>query len=158
MGLDAYVRCTCIRNGRAKPHPFPDRLTLDETAEPVLMGDPSEEDWLVHDRWFADSCEHSGYLVSERLGNISMASHLREFFRSLEGTPGPRFPVLLKKVLYDGTHSGDWIPSEQTVDLLKEVDTVLHSKDILADSEKEFCLSIKKLCMASIETGNPIVF
>jgi hypothetical protein len=158
MGLDAHVRCACIRDGLAKSHPFPDRLTLDETAEPVLTGDPSEEDWLVHDRWFADSCEHSGYLLSERLGNISMASHLREFLRPLEGHPRPRFPILLEKVLYDGTHSGDWIPSERTVDLLKEVETVLHSKDILADSEKEFFLSMKKLCRASIETGNPIVF
>jgi hypothetical protein len=65
---------------------------------------------------------------------------------------------LLEKVLYDGTHSGDWIPSEQTVDLLKEVNTVLHSSDILADSEKEFLLSMQRLCNASMETGNPIVF
>ncbi len=87
-----------------------------------------------------------------------MASHLREFLRPLDGHPGPRFPILLEKVLYDGTHSGDWIPSEQTVDLLKEVDIVLHSREILGDAEKEFFLSMKRLCKASIETGNPIVF
>ena len=31
MALDAFVRCTCIREGKAKPHPFPDRLTFDES-------------------------------------------------------------------------------------------------------------------------------
>jgi hypothetical protein len=158
MGLDAYVRCTCVRDDKAKPHPFPDRLTFDETAEPVLTGDPSVKEWTAHDRWFAKSCEHGGYLVSERLGNISMVAHLQSFVRALQGRPEPRFPILLEKVLYNGTHSGDWISREQATDLLKEVDTVLHSGDILADSEKEFFSSMRRLCEASIETGNPIVF
>jgi len=158
MGLDAYVRCTCIRDGRAKPHPFPDRLVFDEKAEPVLTGDPSTDEWTAHDRWFPESCEHGGYLVSERLGNISLAAHMREFLHGLEGDPGPRFPILLQKVVYDGTHCGDWISSEQAVKLLKEVDIVLHSSDILANSEKEFFSSMKRLCEASVATGNPIVF
>src|SRR5580692_5310288 len=97
-----------------------------------------------------------GYLVSERLGNISMAAHLRGLVRSLEGHPGPGFPILLEKVLYDGTHAGDWIPREQATDLLKEVDTVLDSSNILDDSEKEFFSSMRRLCEASIKTGNPI--
>ena len=79
MGLDAYLRCRCIQDGLAKPHPLPERLTLDETMEPVLTGDPSMDEWNAHDRWFAESCEHSGYLLSERLGDISMVAHLREF-------------------------------------------------------------------------------
>jgi len=41
---------------------------------------------------------------------------------------------------------------------LKEVETVLHSSDILADSEKEFFNNMKQLCEASIATGNPIMF
>jgi hypothetical protein len=158
MGLDAHVRCTCIRDGRAKPHPFPDKLTLDETAEPDLTGDPSPDEWTAHERWFAESCEHSGYLLTEHLGNISRTAHVREFLRSLQGDPGPRFPILLTKVVYDGTHSGDWISSEQAAELLQEVNTVLHSSDILAESEKEFFGNMKRLCEASIETGNPIVF
>lgn len=158
MGLDAHVRCRCIQDGRAKPHPFPERLIVDETANPVLTGEPSDEESTVHDRWLAESCEHAGYLVSERLGNISMIAHLREFLRALQGDPGPRFPILLAKVVYDGTHSGDWISSEKAAGLLQEVNTILHSGDILADSEKEFFASMKRLCEASIETGNPIVF
>jgi len=158
MSLDAFVRCTCIREGKAKPHPFPDRLTFDESGEPTLTGDPSEEEWEAHDQWVGESCEHEGYLLSMFLGNITRLGNLRTFLRGLQGSPGPRFPILLEKVLYDGTHTGDWISSKDAVKLLKEVNTVLHSSDILADSEKEFFTNMKLLCEASIATGNPIMF
>jgi len=158
MSLDAFVRCTCIRDGKAKPHPFPDRLTFDESGEPSLTGDPSEDEWEAHDRWLGESCEHEGFLVSEALGNITRVGNLRSFLRALQGDPGPKFSILLKKVLYDGTHTGDWIPINESPALLKEVETVLHSSDILADSEKEFFNSMKRLCEASIATGNPIMF
>ena len=69
-----------------------------------------------------------------------------------------KFPVLLEKVLYDGTHTGDWISSKVAAKLLKEVDIVLHSSDILSDSEKEFFTNMKQLSEASIATGNPIMF
>jgi hypothetical protein len=158
MALDAYVRCTCIRDGKAKPHPFPDRLTFDEGAEPTLTGDPSDEEWDAHDRWVGDSCAHGGYLLSESLGNITLVAHLRSFLRALQGTPGPRFRILLTKVIYDGTHTGDSIPSDDTAELLREVETVLHSSDILADAEKEFFMTMKQLCEASLATKNPIAF
>jgi len=158
VSLDAFVRCTCIRDGKAKPHPFPDRLRFDESGEPILTDDPSEEEWDAHDQWLGNSCEHQGYLLSLFLGNITRVKNLRGFLRGLQGTPGPRFPILLEKVLYDGTHTGDWISSKIAAKLLKEVDTVLHSSDILADSEKEFFANMKLLCEASITSGNPIMF
>ncbi|MGB8594609.1 MAG: hypothetical protein WCD48_03845 [Candidatus Sulfotelmatobacter sp.] len=158
MSLDAFVRCTCIREGKAKPHPLPDRLTFDESGEPTLTGDPSEEEWEAHDQWVGESCEHEGYLLSMFLGNITRLGNLRTFLRGLQGSPGPRFPILLEQVLYDGTHTGDWISSKDAAKLLKEVNTVLHSSDILADSEKEFFTNMKLLCEASIATGNPIMF
>ena len=80
------------------------------------------------------------------------------FYARCKASPGPKFPILLKKVLYDGTHTGDWIPIKESPALLKEVDTVLHSSDILAESEKEFFNNMKQLCEASIATGNPIMF
>lgn len=50
------------------------------------------------------------------------------------------------------------ISSKIAAKLLTEVDTVLHSSDILADSEKEFFDNMKQLCEASVATGNPIMF
>ncbi len=158
MSLDAFVRCTCIREGKAKPHPLPARLIFDESGEPTLTGDPSEEEWEAHDQWMGESCEHEGCLLSVFLGNITKLGNLRSFLRGLQGSPGPRFPILLEKVLYDGTHTGDWISSKEAAKLLKEVSLVLHSSDILADSEKEFFTNMKLLCEASIATGNPIMF
>jgi hypothetical protein len=158
MALDAFVRCTCIRDGKAKPHPFPERLTFDESGEPTLSGDPTEEEWEAHDRWLSESCEHEGCLLSLFLGNITRVGNLRSFLRGLQGNPGPKFPILLEDVLYDGTHTGDWIVSKEAAKLLKEVETVLHSSDILADSEKEFFNNMKLLCEASVATGNPIMF
>lgn len=158
MALDAYVRCRCIQDGRAKPHPFPEMLSFDESGEPFLDDDASEEQWEAHDTWFAESCEHGGYIVAESLGNITKISRLREFLEHLEGTPGPRFPLLLESVVYNGTHTGDSIPASQSAALLKEVKVVLQSSDILTASEREFFETMKRLCEASIETGNPIMF
>ena len=158
MSLDGYVRCTCIRDGKAKPHPFPKRFMWDESGAPSLKGDPTEKEWEAHDRWIQRSCEHHGFLVSEFLGNITRAKNVHEFLRGLQGTPGPKFPILLKKVVYDGTHTGDWIPVKQSPALMREVDLVLASRDILTQGEKEFFEAMKRLCEASIATGNPIVF
>ena len=159
MALDAYVRCTCIRDREVKkPYPFPDRFMWDESNAPSLSGDPTEDEWEAHDLWVQNSCKHEGFLVSEFLGNITRIKNVREFLRGLQGNPGPKFPVLLKKVVYDGTHTGDWIPIKQSPALLKEVNLVLGSSDILTQGEKEFFESMKRLCEASIATGNPIGF
>jgi len=159
MSLDAYVRCTCIRDGKAnKPHPFPDRFIGDESGAASLSGDPTEEEWEAHDQWVQDACEHEGFLVAEALGNITRVQNVRGFLRGLQGAPGPKFPILLNNVVYDGTHTGDWIPVKQSPALLREVNLVLQSSDILKPGEKEFFQSMKRLCEASIASGNPIVF
>ena len=159
MSLDGYVRCTCIREGKVKNrHPLPDRLTWDETGAPSLSGDPDDEEWEAHDTWVQNACEHQGFIASEFLGNINRIRNVREFLKGLQGDPGPKFPILLKKVVYDGTHTGDFLPAKQTPALVKEVDLVLGSKDILTQGEREFFESMRRLCEASLATGNPIGF
>src|ERR1700733_1313023 len=74
------------------------------------------------------------------------------------GTPGPRFSSFLEKDLYGGTHTGDWISSKIAEKLLKGADTVLRSSHILEYSEKEFFNNMKLLCVASVATGNPVMF
>jgi hypothetical protein len=116
MSLDGFVRCTCIRDGRAKPHPFPERFRGDEPGLPWLS-DPSEDEWETHDRWLQESCEHEGYLVSEGLGTGMRAQQLREFLRGLQGEPG--LPILLKKVVDDGTHAADGLPVKESPALFR---------------------------------------
>jgi len=60
--------------------------------------------------------------------------------------------------VHNGTHSGDWISSKQALVLLEEVRTVLHTGKTLDDPDNDFFVSVKRLCEASIATGNPIVF
>jgi hypothetical protein len=88
------------------------QATVDESSTPSLTGDPTHEEWEAHDEWLADSCEHGGYLLSLFLCNITRVKNLRGFLRGLQGRPGPRFPMLLEKVLYNGTHKGFWLRSE----------------------------------------------
>ena len=110
MSLDGFGRCACIRDGKARPHPFPDRPIFDESGGPRLTGDRSEQEWEADDPGPGESYKHEGYLLSLFLGNIT------------------------------------------------EVDTVLHSSDVLEDSEKEFFNNMKLLCETSVATGNPVMF
>jgi hypothetical protein len=73
MGLNAWVCCNCIKEGKAPPHPFPELLAFDETGEPTLKsdGDINLKLWLKHDKWYRVSCPHSGYPLDKRLGKIS---------------------------------------------------------------------------------------
>lgn len=39
IGLNAWVHCTCIKEGTAPPDPFPELLVFDQTGEPTLKGE-----------------------------------------------------------------------------------------------------------------------
>jgi hypothetical protein len=86
-----------------------------------------------------DLSSRSSWAISQRSGTCAAS------FATCRESPDHDFP-------------GDWIPVKESPALLKEVNTVLHSSDILAESEKEFFTNMKLLCEASIATGNPIMF
>ena len=155
MGLDAFVCCNCVREGKARPHPFPELLAFDKTGEPILrkQGEISLDLWLAHDKWHRDSCPHSGYLVQKRLGNVTAVAYVRGFF---ENNSPNSFPILLERVVYSGTHSGDLVAAKDVTQLLTETRRLqgLTSDSIIL----EFANDVIQLAEASIATGNPIVF
>jgi len=155
MGLDASVRCNCIKEGKARPHPFPELLTCDEAGEPTLKGNRNTnlKLWLKHEEWYRDSCPHSGYLVKKRLGNMASVACVRGF---LENHAPDRFPLLLERVVYSGTHSGDWVAVSDVPQLLTETRRLqgLTSDPLIL----RFTNDVVELAEASISTGNPIVF
>ena len=155
MGLDASVRCNCIKEGNAPPHPFPELLAFDETGEPILKGDGHIDLklWLKHDKWYRDSCPHSGYLVEKRLGNIAAVAYVRGF---LENNSRNSFPLLLERVVYNGTHSGDWVAASDVPQLLTETRRLqgLTNDPLILQLTND----VVELAEASIATGNPIVF
>jgi hypothetical protein len=155
MGLDASVRCNCIKEGKALPHPFPELLAFDETGEPTLRkeGQISLDLWAVHDEWYRNSCSHSGHLVDRRLGNIGLVAHVREFLQ--RNSPND-FPLLLERVVYSGAHCGDWLAAGDVPRLLAETRRLqgLTSDPLIF----QFTNDVTALAEASLATGNPIVF
>lgn len=155
MGLNGSVHCNCIKEGKAPPHPFPELLAFDETGEPTLMreGQIDLNLWLAHDKWYRNSCPHSGYVIERRLGNIAQVGHLREF---LERNSANQFPLLIERVVYSGAHSGDWIAANVVPQLLAETRRLqgLTSDPLIL----QFANDVAELAEASIATGNPIVF
>ena len=97
MGLNAWVHCNCVKEGKAPPHPYPELLVFEETGEPALVcnGEISLDQWKRHDAWYRNSCRHSGTLIDKPLGNIALVAHVREFIKT--NSPGD-FPLLLERV------------------------------------------------------------
>jgi hypothetical protein len=155
MGLDASVHCNCVKEGKAPPHPFPELLAFDETGEPTLKSDAdiSLKLWSKHDKWYRDSCPHSGHLVEKHLGNISLVACVRGF---LEDNSRNSFPLLLERVVYSGTHSGDWVAASEVPQLLTETRRLQGSTSDPVIIQ--FTNDVIELAEASIATGNPIVF
>ena len=155
MGLNAWVCCNCAKEGLAQPHPFPELLVFNETGEPTLKSEReiSLPIWMTHDKWYRDSCSHSGHLISKRLGNIALVGHVRGFLE--ENSPND-FPLLLERVVYSGVHSGDWIAAQDVPRLMNETRKLQALTSNSAISE--FAQDMMELAEASIATGNPIVF
>jgi hypothetical protein len=155
MGLDASVHCNCIKEGKAPPHPFPELLAFDKTGEPTLKSDSDINLKLLlkHDKWYRDSCPHSGYLVQKRLGNIASVAYVRGF---LEDNSPNSFPILLARVVYSGTHCGDCVAASDAPQLLTEarkLQGLSNDPAIL-----QFMNDVIELAEASMATGNPITF
>jgi hypothetical protein len=164
MTLDAGVRCSCFKEGKTKPHPFPDLLVIDPVDGPILKPSATEEQWEKHYEWLDDPkiCKHGGYLVGEFLGNVVLAENMRNALHKMEDESDEIFPILLEQVVMDGTHTGDAVEAIDARRLLDEVDTAerLFPKHVpdATPTMKEFLKKMRRLAKASIATGNPIQF
>jgi len=156
MGLDAHVRCNCMKEGIAAPYPMPELLRFDEDGEPYpdWKKGLSQSQWAAHEQWMDTGCQHKrGYIVSKRLGNMGSIAHVRAYIQPLVHT---HFPLLMAKVVYSGIHGGDWIPAAEVGLLLKEVRFLMEAAS--DPHVKEFAADMIEVCEASLATGNPIVF
>ena len=170
MSLDAGVMCSCLRDGAAVPHPNPDLLVLDETGYPDLR------DWerrtaaekAAHREWERIRCAHKGgFLVDERLGNVTLVRFIRSTLMEMAkpGDPTGVFPVLLEAVVYNGNHVGDTIAVDQADQMMEEVQRARNGsggfnfhRERDGKTFERFLSALKRLAIASLRTGNPIVF
>lgn len=76
MGYDAFVPCTCHREGRAAPSPVPVRWNAEDGFWEAEADD--DRTWMAVHRWAQTACAHPRMkLVGERVGNISGMALLR---------------------------------------------------------------------------------
>src|ERR1700748_602424 len=161
MGLDACVFCDCYEKGRIRvPPPGGMGLRVDPDGSLFpFREDCSVDELIAWDTWRAQSaCEHpKGQLLHHRLGNISLICSLR---LELQREPS-RFPILLGKVVYSGSHGGDYLPVELISGLRMEIEDLAHFKCGTQESDdlmSRFRAQMQELVTASQCIMKPIVF
>lgn len=161
MGLDATVFCDCYEKGKLRTQP-PPGVALQVEADGSLgtRGEhESLEAALAFDQWQASfACEHSnGVLLHHRLGNIALVGLLRSELRR----EPLRFPILLGKIVYSGTHGGDYIPVELVPELQKEIEALVDFKCSTKEADdfmSQFRTEMLDLVAASRSVNKPIAF
>lgn len=158
MGLDAFVFCDCYEKGRIK------RIPSDVGKFYVLPRgclEPRSENPEVLERfdaWRAHACRHEdGMIAGEYLGNAGFIGWLRNALwpkRKL-------FPVLLGKVIYCGTHTGDHLALRDVAKLAVELDRLKSFS--IADKSLDKDLQVlrrklQKLVRVALKIRKPIAF
>jgi hypothetical protein len=91
--------------------------------------------------------------AEHRLGNITQIAELREQISRLLGPKS----VILQRVLYSTTHSGDSIPLDSIPALSEELNSISNSRE-QSPELRRFVTSLEELIQAATDEGNPIVF
>ena len=159
MGLDATVYCDCFEKGTLRASPPPDwQVYVDETGQRCSRSECLEishefDQWSQH-----EACEHEGgELVSHWLGNVALVG----FLRCQCGRQADRFPIMLEKVIYSGSHCGDFIDAATVRRLAVEVDAL---SNLACEDPKEdvfirdFENKMRELVLAALRVQKPIVF
>jgi hypothetical protein len=124
MGLDAAVFCDCVEKGcLTVPHPYPRLLYIASNGSPEIRSkDPIKID--EHDKWMnLPPCEHEDMMLDGcELGNAGSIAHLYKILSGALTKPEQTYSVLLRKVLYSGTHFGDHLTIRDVRRLESELD------------------------------------
>jgi hypothetical protein len=143
MGLDAAVF-------KSKKHlPFdPEALgaSFDPDTGEYFFEDDAMEEKYPPEVWVA---------VAKWLGNITSIGHLREELAEVLEDDS----VVMSKVIYSGTHTGDFLPMNALPDLeweLSVIDEYLEERS--SPLVAQFVGDMRELMSAAQLEGNPIVF
>jgi hypothetical protein len=158
MALDAFVYCDCYEknNLRCDP-PARVKVKVEPTGDLMcLSGD--EEAWSAFLAWKrTKACLHHGMIfLRHRLGTSTQIDLLQ---RELRKEPD-RFPILLRNVLYSGTHTCDWIPLDRMEALSEEIKRLppQQADPAVADALQLFKVQMAELIIAAKHTRKPICF
>jgi hypothetical protein len=158
MGLDATVYCNCFEIGKLKePAPFPSVYVSEDGSLDCRSEDLNEllafDQWLLH-----RACDHPrGILLHHWIGNLAQVELLRsELEREVAA-----FPVLLGKVVYSGTHAGDYLCLEDLPGVraeLEELDRFVCSSERNQEYVDQFRGQMIGLVDAAQRVAKPISF
>ncbi|WP_145978803.1 hypothetical protein [Granulicoccus phenolivorans] len=138
MGLDAYVACTCFRDGVTSEPPIPRSLiVVGPTGRPETVWDQDPDELvsdaqldvsvLFHD-WTDSACAHPFMeLVSERIGNVMGVAWLRAVASGLD--PG-RFGRLTEILEGLSGMMDDLLPADEARAALPELEALLRESVI----------------------------
>ena len=160
MGLDSFVFCDCFEKGRITNAPKGVVLKVEPDGSLGHKGGlGSLESDLAWDNWRENlACEHScGKLLHHRLGNVTLIG----MFRTELNREPARFPILLGKVLYSGSHGGDFIETNIVPALRAEVETLAGFKCHKRTTQgflDYFRQQMLELIAASESVNKPIAF
>jgi hypothetical protein len=168
MGLDAVVYCDCVEKNRlAIPHPYPRLLYIGRNGAPEIRSRDKakidqHDDWLdrppcTHDQMMLDGC---------CLGNSFYILRLRDIIAHVSTKRGHAVPILLKRVFYNGTHTGDYLTVKDVGRLSDELDGLkgalfLETGLVLAEDAGEISNTIRalrRLVRKALTVNKPIVF
>jgi hypothetical protein len=92
--------------------------------------------------------------ASFSIGNITLVGRLRDEISALMGEDC----MICEEILYDGTHTGDFIPFAEIPELAEEVERLCEMNATKSQKLVEFSAQLKLLIAAAEENRNPIVF
>jgi hypothetical protein len=160
VGLDATVYCDCFEKGRVRtPPPQPALVYVEPSGQVALKWDEPQADQHSFYGWLAECCEHGpmGELVSHRLGNLTLIA----FLRGLLAERPAQFPILVTKVICDGTHAGDHLTLDEVDRLAGEVELLKNVRgDARSEEEliRQFERQMSELVQAARHIRKPIAF
>jgi hypothetical protein len=158
MGLDAVVCCDCFERGRLRVQPDPNWHVYVDVTGYRTTDVKDRQEAMAFDKWDVDACEHElGVFLHCRIGNIMTVALLREELSKAADS----FPIILSKVIYDGTHGGDHLTVDEVAELLNELNMLeaRHSENSLREEYlRYFEGQLRNLIDTSLKLNKPISF
>jgi hypothetical protein len=160
MALDAFVYCDCFEKDNLRCNPPGGLQPILAPNGDITCDAPTDRDWFAFATWKQDkACLHPGMLLKHfRLGTAYQIDQLRAQLQNKERS---RFPILLTKILYSGTHTCDWLP----LDLLPQLTLELKSLNIAsipsspeAETIRHLKIQLAELIIAAQMVQKPICF
>jgi hypothetical protein len=151
MSLDAYVHCTCYKDGKTAPPPHAQYMVYDvdgyhlDLPENLWDTDPDQCYTMESDfeQWLETACEHKDMrLMDVRIGNISGMFELRHTLKRMGGEA--RFPIMMEYVREGGP---GMLPKELEAAMLSELDDFAKDK---SKEEKRFLRIVPELEVLAI--------